>query len=80
MNTRRNEIMAELGQLKCDLGDAMGVSSIGDWKIAKCHEYALMGLECPYDITALHQARQQARDRINELEAELATLPEGEDY
>lgn len=48
------------------------VSDIGDWKIAKIQEYTLAGKEAPYDIAALHAARQAKRDRINELQAELA--------
>ena len=79
MNQRKVDIMAELAQLKCDLGDRMGVSAIGDWKIAKYQEYILAGLEAPYDIAELHTARQQARDRINELEAEFATLEDTRD-
>ncbi len=47
------------------------VSDIGDWKIAKCYEYILAGLDAPYDIAELHQKRQEVRDRINALQAEL---------
>ena len=39
-----------------------------DWKIIKCMEYALTGLEAPYDIAALHTDRQAIRDKINEAE------------
>ena len=39
-----------------------------DYKIIKCHEYALVGKDIPYDIEALHAERQALRDRINELE------------
>ncbi len=71
---RIGEIRAQLAQLRCDLGDRMGVSQIGDWKIAKYQEYLLAGLDAPYDIAELHTLRQSARDQINTLEAELATL------
>ena len=47
-------------------------SSVGDWKVAKCYEYILAGLEAPYDIADLHTKRQAIRDRINALQAELA--------
>lgn len=57
---------AEYRQLKSDLESS--ASSIGDWKIAKIYEYRMAGLEDPYDFDELHQARQEARDRINELE------------
>lgn len=49
-----------------------GASEIGDWKVAKCYEYALIGEKAPYDIAELHQKRQAARDRINELQDDLA--------
>ena len=76
---RIGEVRAQLAQLKCDLGDRMGVSAIGDWKIAKYQEYLLAGLEAPYDIAELHEARQKARDKINELEAQLAQLEGAQD-
>lgn len=39
-----------------------------DYKVIKCHEYALCSLELPYDVKALHAERQALRDKINELE------------
>jgi hypothetical protein len=39
-----------------------------DYKIIKCYEYQLIGESLPYDIVALHNARQTIRDKINELE------------
>lgn len=39
-----------------------------DYKIIKCSEYQLAGLELPYDIVELHQQRQQLRDEINKYE------------
>lgn len=41
-----------------------------DYKIIKCSEYQLAGLELPYDVAALHAERQALRDEINALEAE----------
>lgn len=49
-------------------------SEIGDWKVAKCYEYSLIGEEAPYDIAALHSKRQLIRDKINELQSNLDTL------
>lgn len=46
-------------------------SAVGDWKIAKCFEYQLVGLEPPYDINELHSQRDAIRKRINELQQEL---------
>lgn len=40
-----------------------------DYKIIKCSEYQLAGLDLPYDIAALHAQRQAIRDEINQLEA-----------
>ena len=41
-----------------------------DYKIIKCSECSLAGMELPYDIAELHAQRQALRDEINELEAE----------
>lgn len=43
-----------------------------DYKIIKCSEYQLAGLDAPYDITTLHTERQALRDQINDLETQLA--------
>lgn len=45
-----------------------------DYKIIKATEYAALGLECEYDLNALHQERQSIRDQINQLELEIAKL------
>ena len=50
-----------IAELKAQLNDT-------DYKIVKCSEYQLAGLELPYDIAALHAQRQAIRDEINELE------------
>ena len=39
-----------------------------DYRIIKCYEYQLAGLELPYDVQELHTERQAIRDRINLLE------------
>lgn len=64
-----NEIYQKIIDCRWQLSDSG--SPIGDWKIAKCYEYALMGLPAPYDIGELNAKRQAVRDEINELEAEL---------
>lgn len=43
-------------------------SEIGDYRITKCYEASLMGLNMPYDMTELYQKRQNVRDEINRLE------------
>lgn len=39
-----------------------------DYKIIKCSEYQLAGIDMPYDVVVLHQERQALREQINELE------------
>jgi len=39
-----------------------------DYKIIKCSEYQLAGMESPYDIITLHTERQALREQINALE------------
>lgn len=51
-------------------------SPIGDWKVTKCMEYQLAGKELPYDFEELSNQRQAVRDQINELEKQIAALPE----
>lgn len=58
-----------VGLLKKKLGDS-------DYKIIKCAECSLAGLDAPYDIAALHMERQALRDRINALEAGAVSVPE----
>ena len=48
-------------------------SVIGDYRITKCYEASLIGLDMPYDIENLHQQRQSGRDEINKLEALIAS-------
>ena len=36
-----------------------------DYKVIKCYEAQLQGLEMPYSLEALLKARQSARDTIN---------------
>ena len=57
----RRKIRDEIEALKTALSDS-------DYKITKCYEASLLGQELPYDVAALHTARQALRDKINELE------------
>lgn len=50
-----------IAQLKSELNST-------DYKIIKCSECSLAGIELPYDIVELHAQRQAIRDEINELE------------
>ena len=42
-----------------------------DYKVIKCSECQLLGMELPYDVEELHAQRQALRDQINELEGGL---------
>lgn len=44
--------------------------SATDYKVIKCSECQLLGLEMPYDMAQLHSQRQAIRDQINQLEQE----------
>lgn len=65
-------IRQEIGSLVSALDSP--VSSIGDWKVVKIYEARLKGEEDPYDYEELAAQRQEARDRINELQTRLAEL------
>jgi hypothetical protein len=60
MNIKTREIVADIRALKAyekDLTDS-------DYKIIKCYEYSLAGLEMPYDIEKLHMEREKLREKI----------------
>ena len=59
------EITKKINELESELAST-------DYKIIKCSEYQLAGLDAPYDITTLHTERQALRDQINDLETKLA--------
>lgn len=46
----------------------------GDYRVIKCAEAQAVGETLPYDAEQLHAERQQKRDRINAIEAEIAAL------
>lgn len=76
-----NQIHEEIREKEQQVRDltqklSSSVSSVGDWKVAKCMEYQAMGLDMPYDLEALHAARQDVRDEINTLQEEIASLKE----
>lgn len=53
---RRNE--AEINRLMDELSST-------DYKVLKCYEASLMGVELPYNIEELYEWRQGLRDKIN---------------
>ena len=42
--------------------------SATDYKVIKCSECQLLGMEMPYNVSELHAERQAIRDQINQLE------------
>ena len=54
-------VQQQIGELKAQL-------SATDYKVIKCSECQLLGMEMPYDVEALYAQRQAIRDKINELE------------
>lgn len=69
---KKEELEQEIRNLESQLSSV--ASNIGDWKIAKCMEYQASGLDMPYDINELHIKRQVVRDKINEIQEELANM------
>lgn len=64
LNTEvEEEKQAKIKELQSELNES-------DYKIIKCNEYKLAGLELPYDIEELHKQRQALRDEINKLQGE----------
>ena len=58
---QEEEKQAKIKELQSELNES-------DYKIIKCNEYELAGLELPYDIEELHKQRQALRDKINKLQ------------
>ena len=54
-------IKNEINELKTQLEST-------DYKVIKCYEYGMVGLELPYDVDVLHAERQNIRDMINQKE------------
>ena len=63
-NEKLNKLLADI-RLKKALELRLTKS---DYKVIKCYEYSLAGLDLPYDIEALHAEREAIRDEIRKLE------------
>lgn len=59
---------ARIDGIKQGIDELKGEIAASDYQIIKCYEYALNGLDLPYDAAKLHEERQALRDKINELE------------
>ena len=71
-NTQIQQLRQEVINMEASL--SANTSEIGDYKIIKCYEATLTDTEAPYDIKDLTAKRQAVRDKINEVEAEIAKL------
>lgn len=63
-NTKIREMVANAKAIKAYENKL----SESDYKIIKCYEYSLAGLELPYDIIELHAERELIREEIRKLE------------
>ncbi len=66
-NTKTREVIADMRALKAYQNEL----TASDYKIIKCYEYSLAGLELPYDVNALHSEREAIREKIRFLEEKL---------
>ena len=69
MMNERQEKQQRITELQWDLTSF--TSDIGDYKVIKCLTAAALGKEMPYDLAAIEKKRQEVRDEINKLQAEL---------
>jgi len=70
----REEIQEQINLLSTENMELESQLNSGDYKIIKCAEAQAVGETLPYDAEKLHAERQQKRDRINAIEAEIAEL------
>ena len=61
---RQRELILDIESLKSELQES-------DYKVIKCAEAICLNEELPYNMTTLHNERQELRDKINELESEV---------
>lgn len=71
-NDKAMNLQSQIIMLKNQL--TADTSEIGDYKITKTYEARLQNEEDPYDTSALIKKRQEVRDKINELQNELAAV------
>ena len=62
------EVVPDLQAMRKRIEDLKATLADSDYQIIKCYEAALIGAPLPYDVTELHNSRQQIRDKINSLE------------
>ena len=71
---KREEIQERINLLSTEKMELESQLNSGDYKIIKGVDAQAVGETLPYDAEKLHAERQQKRDRINAIEAEIAEL------
>ena len=61
-------------QVTAQINDLKKQIAASDYKVIKTYEYSLLGEQAEYDMETVHAERQELRDQINELEAQLTEL------
>lgn len=64
-------IAVDVDYIEKKLQSMKDILATSDYKIIKCFEASLIGVEMPYNVTDLHNQRQLVRDEINRLEEHL---------
>lgn len=63
-----NEERERVASIKNEINELKAQLESTDYKVIKCYEYGMVGLELPYDVDELHAERQNIRDMINQKE------------
>lgn len=63
----RQAMRRKIEELKASLTDT-------DYQVIKCYEASLIGAPMPYDMTELHNSRQEIRDQINNIDQKICDL------
>lgn len=73
----KQEQQEQLNELYSEKQNLLNELQSSDYKVIKCAEDKARGVtkaNLPYDIDALHEERQDLRDRINAAQDEIARL------
>lgn len=68
------EVVPDLQAMRRRIEDLKATLADSDYQIIKCYEASLIGAPMPYDVTELHNSRQEIRDEINRVELQIANL------
>lgn len=68
------EVVPDLQAMRRRIEALKATLADSDYQIIKCYEASLIGAPLPYDVTELHNSRQEIRDEINRVELQIAEL------